>query len=235
MLQDFTALDLETTGLNPKTDKIIEIGAVRIRDGKEAAGWESLVNPGCQISNFTEELTGIRNEELMSAPAIEEVLPALMDFLMDDVLVGHQILFDYSFLKKAAVNQGIPFNKKGIDTLKLARKFLPQLPSRRLSDLCCYYGIETTSHRAGSDALSAAMLYERLVQDFPDEDAYRPSELVFHVKKESPASKKQKERLYCLLEWHKIIPDYDVERLTRNEASRITDKIILTYGRLPHP
>lgn len=235
MLQDFTALDLETTGLNPKTDKIIEIGAIRIRDGKEAARWESLVNPGCQISNFTEGLTGIRNEELMSAPAIEEVLPALMDFLMDDVLVGHQILFDYSFLKKAAVNQGIFFDKKGIDTLKLARKFLPQLPSRRLSDLCCYYGIETTSHRAGSDALSAAMLYERLVQDFPDEEAYRPSELVFHVKRESPASKKQKERLYCLLEWHKIIPDYDVERLTRNEASRITDKIILAYGRLPHP
>ena len=103
MLRDFTALDLETTGLNPKTDKIIEIGAIRIRDGKEAARWESLVNPGCQISNFTEGLTGIRNEELMRAPVIEEVLPALMDFLMDDVLVGHQILFDYSFLKKAAV------------------------------------------------------------------------------------------------------------------------------------
>ena len=171
MLQDFTALDLETTGLNPKTDKIIEIGAIRIRDGKE----------------------------LMRAPVIEEVLPALMDFLMDDVLVGHQILFDYSFLKKAAVNQGIPFDKKGIDTLKLARKFLPQLPSRRLSDLCCYYGIETTSHRAGSDALSAAMLYERLVQDFPNEEAYRPSELVFHVKKESPASKKQKKGyIVCL-------------------------------------
>ena len=141
----------------------------------------------------------------------------------------------FSVKLAGAVNQGISFDKKGIDTLKLARKFLPQLPSRRLSDLCCYYGIETTSHRAGSDALSAAMLYERLVQDFPDEEAYRPSELVFHVKKESPASKKQKERLYCLLEWHKIIPDYDVERLTRNEASRITDKIILAYGRLPHP
>ena len=235
MLQDFTALDLETTGLNPKTDKIIEIGAVRIRDGKGAARWESLVNPGIQISDFTEGLTGIRNEELMSAPVIEEVLPDLIHLLSEDVLVGHRILFDYSFLKKAAVNQGIPFEKKGIDTLKLSRKFLPDLPSRKLPDLCRYYGIETTSHRAGSDALSAAILYERLVQDFPDEDAYRPSDLIFHVKKESPASKKQKERLYSLLEWHKIIPDFDVERLTRNEASRITDKIILAYGRMPHP
>ena len=223
MLQDFTALDLETTGLNPKTDKIIEIGAVRIRNGQEAARWESLVNPGVQISDFTEGLTGIRNEDLKNAPVIE------------DVLVGHRILFDYSFLKKAAVNQGISFEKKGIDTLKLSRKFLPELPSRKLPDLCRCYGIETTSHRAGSDALAAAILYEKLIRDFLEEDAYRPADLIFHVKKESPASKKQKERLYCLLEWHKIIPDFDVERLTRNEASRITDKIILAYGRLPHP
>ena len=141
MLQDFTALDLETTGLNPKTDKIIEIGAVRIRNGQEAARWESLVNPGVQISDFTEGLTGIRNEDLKNAPVIEEVLPDLISFLAEDVLVGHRILFDYSFLKKAAVNQGISFEKKGIDTLKLSRKFLPELPSRKLPDLCRCYGI----------------------------------------------------------------------------------------------
>ena len=120
MVSDYTALDLETTGLDPKRDKIIEIGAVKVRDGKVAERFQSFVDPGRALEEHVRELTGIGNGMLEGAPDMGELLEPLLAFLGDDVLVEHRILFDYSFVKKEAVNRGIVFEKKGIDTLKLA-------------------------------------------------------------------------------------------------------------------
>lgn len=231
MIYDFTALDIETTGLVPKRDKIIEIGAVKIRNGKIEDYFDRLVNPGRKLEERITELTGITDDELLTAPYIEAVLPELLDFIGKDILVGHKILFDYSFIKRAAVNQGFEFKKKGIDTLKLARRFLPELESKRLTFLCEHYGIVYDAHRAGNDAQAAAKLYFKLAESFPIEEAFEPVSLIYKVKKESPATQKQKERLYKLAHQHKLIIDYDIDKLTKNEASRITDKIISQYGR----
>ena len=114
---DYVSVDIETTGLKPKLDKIIEIGAIRVTGGKVADAWHSLVNPGRKLSEHTEELTGLSDDILCEAPDIQVVLPDFLDFIRDDVLLGHSVLFDYSFLKKAAVNGGYSFEKKGIDTL----------------------------------------------------------------------------------------------------------------------
>ena len=233
MTDTYTVLDLETTGLNPKQDRIIEIGAVKVCAGKVTDSFQTLVNPGRVLEERVCELTGIRNEMLQEAPEIEMVLQPLLDFIGEDVPVGHRILFDYSFVKRAAVNHKLVFEKKGIDTLKLARKFLPELESRRLEYLCTYYGISHTAHRALGDAQATAVLYEKLAELFyeADEKAFQPIPLVYQVKKETPITKPQKERLYKLLDKHRITIEYNVDKLTRNEADRIIDRILAKYGR----
>lgn len=233
MTDTYTVLDLETTGLNPKQDRIIEIGAVKVCEGKVTDRFQTLVNPGRVLEERVCELTGISNDMLADAPEIEALMESLLAFLGEDVLVGHRILFDYSFVKKAAVNQKLCFEKKGIDTLKLARRFLPELESRKLEYLCKYYGICHTAHRALGDAEATAVLYQKLVELFyeTDEKAFSPIPLIYQVKKETPITKSQKERLYKLLDKHRITIEYNVDKLTRNEADRIMDRILAKYGR----
>lgn len=234
MLDDYTALDIETTGLNPKLDRIIEVGAVRVRGGKVTDTYESFVNPGRALEERICSLTGISEDMLKDAPEAGDIIVSLMDFIGEDILVGHKILFDYSFIKKTAVNSKLSFEKKGIDTLKLANRFLQELPSRKLEYLCRYYGIEHTAHRALGDARAASDLYLRLKELFYKEENakdFTPRQLICQVKKETPITKSQKERLYKLLDKHKITIEYDADKLTRNEADRIMDKILAEYGR----
>lgn len=233
MTDTYICIDLETTGLNPKMDKIIEIGAVKVIDSKVTDTFSTFVNPGRILEERVSELTGITNDKLENAPYIEDILPALEDFLEDLPLLGHRILFDYSFLKKAMVTNKRSFERKGIDTLRIARRFLPSLEHRTLEFLCKHYGIPHTAHRALEDAKATSELYQILAKDFYNEEepCFKLQPLVYQVKKETPITKPQKERLYRLLEKHGITPDYDVEKLTRSEASRHTDKILAKYGR----
>lgn len=235
MITEYIALDLETTGLDPKKNKIIEIAAVHVKDGAVKERYQTLLNPGWKLSEQITELTGITNEELLDAPVIEEKLGEFLEFIQNRVIVGHSVLFDYSFLKRAAVNQGLVFEAKAIDTLKIARKYLADLPSRNLHALCLHYGIEHHAHRALADAEATHELLVRLWEQFYQEetaDDFLPWELHYQVKREGPITKPQKERLLRILKQHKINPEYDVARLTKNEASRIIDKIILKYGKL---
>ena len=119
VIKDYLCLDIETTGLNPKTEKIIEIGAVRVRNGNITESFESLVAPGRPLGERITDLTGITDEMLKNAPAREEVIPKFLEFAGEDILLGHSVLFDYSFLKKAAVNCNYQFERTGIDTLKI--------------------------------------------------------------------------------------------------------------------
>lgn len=125
-MADYVAVDLETTGLEPKKDKIIEIGALRVVDGRVEGIYETFVNPYRKLSEQVKSLTGIQDGELEPAPGIEEVLEEFLAFAGDLPLLGHHVIFDYSFLKRAAVNQGCSFERMGIDTLKLARRFMPE-------------------------------------------------------------------------------------------------------------
>lgn len=233
MINTYISIDLETTGLNPKLDKIIEIGAVKVVEGQVVDTFSTFVNPGRKLEERIVELTGITDEQLNCAPDIEEVFPKLEEFLEDFPFVGHSILFDFSFLKKAAVNLNRPFEKNAIDTLKIARKYLAQLEHRNLDFLCEYYQIPHHAHRALQDAEATGILYQKLAREFfsEEEALFQLAPLSFTVKKDTPATKAQKERLYRLLAQHKIEWDQDVEKLTRSEASRFTDKILAKYGR----
>lgn len=227
MITSYISIDLETTGLNPKLDKIIEIGAVKVIDGKVTQTFHSYVNPGRKLEERITELTGICQHQVDGAPDISEVFPELIAFLEDLPLLGHRILFDYSFLKKAAVNLKQSFEKQGIDTLRIARCFLPQLEHRTLPYLCQYYQIEHDAHRAFADAEATSRLYKILCDEFygKDERIFAPQQLHYAVKKDTPATKAQKEQLYRVIQQHNLIVDYDVEKLTRSEASRTLDKI----------
>lgn len=233
----YVSIDLETTGLRPSRDRIIEIGAVKVIDGQQADTFSTYVNPGRKLEPRITELTGIRQESVDSAPDIGELLPGLLKFLGELPLLGHRILFDYSFLKQAAVIQKLPFEKTGIDTLKLARHFLPDLPDRSLEYLSTHYGITHQAHRAGEDARAASELYQILAAQFfsPEEKLFIPQMLTYRAKKETPATKPQKEWLYRLIEQHRLNVDYDVEKLTRSEASRYVDKILAAHGRSCSP
>ena len=230
-LENFVCVDLETTGLNPKTDRIIEIGMVKVREGKIVDQFSSLINPRQQLEERIEQITGITQKELENQPLQTEILPQILEFLEEDVFLGHRVLFDYSFLKRAFTNEKIPFERKGIDTLKIARKVVADCESKSLPKLCSHYGIEYHPHRALSDALATVELYRKLSELYYEEELFAPKPLIFKVKKESPITEAQIQRLTLLLERHNLPCVAEITSMTRNEASRYIDRILSTYGR----
>ena len=235
MVNTYIALDLETTGLNPSRDRILEIGAVKVIEGQIAGTYETLVNPGRSIGRRIEELTGITEEMARTGRDTGEALRELLEFCGNLPLLGHNIIFDYSFIKQNAVNLNLEFEREGIDTLKIARALFPEMEHRCLQALVSYYQIpQEQAHRAASDALSAMELYRRMREDFPDspEELFKPKPLVYSVKKQGPITPAQKGYLNDLLKYHKIALEMSVDSLTKNEASRIIDRIILEYGRI---
>ncbi|NLL78416.1 MAG: 3'-5' exonuclease [Clostridiales bacterium] len=230
----YVALDLETTGLNPKEDSIFEIGAVKVTDGKITDTYSTFVIPAKQLSERVTKLTGITEKDLEHAIEPWQAIANIIEFVGEAPLLGHSILFDFSFLKREAVNRKLSFEKKGIDTLRIARLFLPELPSKRLEDLTRHFQIRHRAHRALEDARAASELYEKLKEQFWTKETaavFAPVPLIYKVKRETPATKHQKERLRELILMHGLNVDYDIEKLTRNQASRYTDKLLEKYGR----
>lgn len=235
MIKDYTCVDIETNGVNPKWSKIIEIGAVKVRDGKVVDTFSELINPGEAISPFITKLTGIDNQMVVDKDGIAKILPRFIEFAGEDVLLGHNLHFDYSFLKQNAVNLNIPFDKQGLDTLKIARKALKELESRKLDYLCAYYGIKDENHhRALNDARATSDLYIILMDKFANQfpEVFEPAQLSYQVKKLQPITDRQKKYLEDLVARHNISIDYDISQLSKNEASRKIDKILGEFGRI---
>lgn len=244
---NYVAFDIETTGLNPKYDKIIEIGAVKVRDGELAETFSTFVNPARSLPARIVELTGICDADVAQAPYIDDILDAFLAFVGEDVLLGHNILFDYSFVKKAAVNQKKSFEKLGIDTLRIAKRFLNELESRQLGYLCDYYHIEFEAHRALNDAVAAHRLYRVMASEYGgrEDELFQPKPLIYTVKKENPATPRQLELLQRLIvQYHLRCEGFvldpvenvtdesiDLEKITKNEASRLIDRLLANFGR----
>lgn len=235
MVKDYVSVDIETTGTCAKWDRIIEIGALKVRGGKVVDTFSQLINPGVNISPFITRLTGITNDMLAGNPAIEHVLPEFVEFTGDDYLLGHNIMFDYGFLKQNAINMNIQFEKSGMDTLKIARKTLRGLESRGLEYLCSYYGIQDDNHhRAFNDAAVTSKLYMILMEQFGGEmpGLFEPFQFTYTVKKMQPITLRQKKYLGDLMKYHNIVPDFDINQLSKNEASKKIDKILSENGRI---
>lgn len=234
MLKNYIVVDLETTGLSAKENRIIEIGAIKVYDGQVQDIFETFVNPGCSIPERITEVTGIDDSMVADAPYIETEIKRFIDFSEELSLIGHNLIFDYSFLKANAVNNKLTFERNGIDTLKIAREKLKELPSKKLDFLCSYFGIpDENHHRAVNDAKVTYELYKLLCERFETEnEVFTPSELVYKAKKQSPITDKQIKYLKDLAAFHNINIDYEINKLTKNQASRIIDNIILEHGRI---
>lgn len=229
------ALDLETTGLNPCTDRILEIGAAKIEGGCVTDTYSVFVNVGIRIPDFIVNLTGITDEMASSGLSLKEAMEGFLSFCGDDDILGHNILFDYGFLRQNAANLGLPFEKNGVDTLGIAKKFLGELPSRSLEALCVHYHIsQEKKHRAFEDAISAYRLYECMKREFENVSpaAFLAKPLYYKVKKQSFATISQKRYLIDLAKYHRIDLNVSLEELTKSEASRMIDSIISQYGRI---
>ena len=163
--EQYVVLDIETTGLSPKTNSIIEIAAVKYYSGLQTDTFESLVFTDDVLPLDIQALTGISPEELSEAPPLNHVISSFTDFIKDLSLVAHNSSFDLSFLRIAFAKSGFTLENGEIDTLKLARKAFPDLTSHTLSALKEYLGIHVdTSHRALPDALATGELYIRCAE-----------------------------------------------------------------------
>ena len=231
MLKSYIAFDLETTGLNPEQNEIIEIGALKVRDGKVQERFMEFVRPTENISPVVMNLTGITNEMVADARSSRNVIPDFLDFCGDDILIGHNVIFDYSFVKIGAMAEGLDFERAGIDTLKIARKVHKDMESKSLGCLCDYYHIENNAaHRAYHDALATAKLYQTLAHYFEEREpqVFKPSPLNCSGKgrTEFPASPKQVAFLARLAAQKKIKINSNPETLTKSEASRLIELIL---------
>ncbi len=161
---EYVAFDLETTGLYPRRDKIIEIGAVRMRNGEEIDRFQAFVNPGQRLERRTIDLTGITDDLLVDAPPITEVLPKFLEFVGDSVLVAHNADFDTSFIFHACKQLGIAYHLTSLDTLTLSQNVLPKQQKYTLDAVARYFRLEDFNHhRAGDDALICGKIYGNLI------------------------------------------------------------------------
>lgn len=162
--QKYVCLDLETTGLSSQYDEIIEICAIKIDSGKEIERFQTLVKPENEIDEYISELTGITNELVADAPHIKDVLPSLIDFLSDWVIVGHNVNFDINFVYDNCLEyMNSYFKNDFVDTMRLSRKVVPALKHHRLEDLVKYFNIEIEgAHRAAYDCAATICCLEKL-------------------------------------------------------------------------
>lgn len=173
---DYVTVDTETTGLDSQYCNLIEVSAIRVRGGEITDTFSSLVRPPCleiwsggqwiegYVDDFITGLTGITNEMLEDAPKPEEVLPQYAGFLGDDILLGHNAPFDVNFLYDAFLDcLGDPLRNDYLDTLRISRKLLPELPHHRLSDLAEALQVPYEgAHRALADCGMTHACYLRL-------------------------------------------------------------------------
>ena len=168
--QEYAAFDLETTGLSSRTDRIIEIGAVILKNGQEIDRFQTFVDPERKLDRKIVELTGITDEMLVGAPSIQEVLPKFLEFVGDRVLVAHNSDFDTGFIRAECQRQGLPYGYTAADTLILSQNLLPQLNKFKLDIVSNALSLpEFNHHRAADDAMTCGLIMHRLMKKLEEE------------------------------------------------------------------
>ena len=163
MARVYVALDIETTGLDPERDAILEIGVVRFKGSQTFETYNSLIDPGRPIPFKIQQLTGITPADIEGAPPLGTVLPELRRFVGNNPIVGHNISFDLGFLRKHGLFQ----DNLGVDTFELASILLPHASRYSLTALLKHLNVQLPpdgqSHRALDDAQATRQLFEALL------------------------------------------------------------------------
>lgn len=169
----FVVTDVETTGTNPRDNRVIEVACVLVHGGEVMEEFSSLVNPGQHIPSFIANMTGISNAMVYSAPPADEVFSSVRNFLAlpNTVFVAHNVAFDWSFVSHALLraNLSIPEDIPRLCTYKLARRLLTRNTKYNLGALSAYFDIRVRNrHRAGGDAAATAEVLSRLLEILED-------------------------------------------------------------------
>ena len=170
MKKDFVGLDIETTGLNPKKNEIIEIACCLFEDGVQTSTLSYVIRPTKRVSPFIMQLTGLGEVDFESGVSLEKALKTMVDFVDEKPLVCHNCQFDINFINTKLLQCGKPILQNRVfDTLQISRIFMPNSPNHKLVDLCQNFGISITNlHRATDDAQACSLLFLKLI-DFIDD------------------------------------------------------------------
>ncbi len=164
----YAILDIETTGLSPAREKITEI-AIFLHDGTKITDeYSTLINPERKIPYSITQMTGINNRMVENSPRFFEVARKIVEFTEGVIIVGHNVRFDYGFIRQEFLRLGFDFQRETLDTVKVSRKLIPGHPSYSLGKLCKSLCIDNHArHRAAGDALATVKLFELLLSIDP--------------------------------------------------------------------
>ena len=169
---EYCVFDLETTGISHITEKITEIGIMKIKNGKVIDTFESFVNPEKPIPEKVVEVTHITDDMVKDAPTIDQIMPDVLKFMGDSVLVAHNADFDIGFMKYNCEKLGLPFEHTHIDTLRLAKAIFPDFTRYKLGIIADKLGIVVeVAHRALDDVKTLVAVFEEMIQRAKDRDA----------------------------------------------------------------
>lgn len=196
---EYVVFDLETTGLSPETERITEIGAVKIRDGLIVDKFSQLVNPEKEISEEITQLTGITNEMVGDMPTIDRVLPQFKKFCGSAALVAHNAKFDTSFIYANARRTGLYFDNDIIDTLEMSRELFPSERHHKLDIMCDRLGVRLENHhRASDDAEATARCFIKMMDMTVWKEAVKLEEQIVPPDKNDPVIKNRKYHIILL-------------------------------------
>ena len=194
----FVVFDVETTGLSPSEDALIEIGAVLVKDGQELDRFSTFVQPGAPIPVDITNLTGIKDEDVKGAPSQKDAVTAFLKFAGDTPLVAQNANFDVGFIYQACHNHAIPFSPRFIDTLAMARCLLPDLRNHKLSTVAAHFGhTDFGHHRAIEDAAATAHVFFNLLELLKKDGVTKIGQINAHLARlhsNNPNAKKDRAR-----------------------------------------
>lgn len=176
---DYVVIDLETTGFSPTFDSIIEIAAIRYRNDNPVAEFSSLINPEIEIPINIQYLTGISDEDVSDCPTINDVISEYIDFIGNDIIVGHNVGFDINFINKNSENE---LANNYINTIRFSHKLNPALESHSLSALKDLYKIKALSHRALGDCEATALVFQIMKAEILSNFSYEEFKKLFRNK-----------------------------------------------------
>ena len=198
----YCVLDLETTGLSAKTEKITEIGIMKIKDGEVLEEFCEFVNPKKHIPERVQEITKITDDMVKDAPTIEEIFPKVLEFIKGTVLVAHNATFDIGFLKTIAKDLGYEFDYTYVDTLPLARKLYPELKKHKLGKIAEYLKIKVeVAHRALDDVDTTVKVLREMMKTLKDRGAKTVGDMAVKCEDEKAKAEEYKR----LQPYHAII------------------------------
>ena len=165
----YCVFDLETTGISFRTEKITEIGIMKVRNGEVIDSFETFVNPEKPIPMRVQEITHITDEMVKDAPTIEEIMPKVLEFFGDSVLVAHNADFDTSFIKYNCDRMGLKFDNTYLDTLRLAKDLFPDYKKYKLGIIAENLGIKVeVAHRALDDVDTTVKVFNVMLKMLKD-------------------------------------------------------------------